>query len=159
QSKTSALETIFRLNKAASWDDFRKSLKDYDGSPQCFLYSDRSGAIALQVAGSIPVRRSDRKVGNCLVTDGALVLPGWNDNSAWQNNMKFEDMPCKTNQSEGYLVANDPRDAFVTTTNSSVAAQRISAVLSSYKKAAQRPDLPEMSALQSDEMAYLSSMV
>lgn len=159
QSKGSALETIFQLNKAAGWDEFRRTLKEYDGSPQCFLYTDRSGAIAMQAAGSIPVRKGDRKVGNCLVTDGALVLPGWNDRYAWQNNVKFEDLPSKTNQSEGYLVANDPRDAFVTTSNSTVAAQRILAVLSSYKKAEQRPDLPEMSALQADEMAYLSWMV
>ena len=158
-AKGSVLETILALNRAGSWAEFHKILKDYDGSPQSFLYADRLGNAGLQVAGAIPVRKCDRKANNYLFTDGAVVLPGWNDDCAWLGNMRFEELPSRLNNSEGFVVANDPRSAFITTSNSSIAAQRIVSVLSSYKKSGQRPDLPEMSALQGDESAYLVGLV
>jgi penicillin G amidase len=158
-AKSSALETVFQLNQAANWDEFRRTLKGYEGSPHCFIFADRLSNIGLQVAGSIPIRKCDRKVNNYTFTGGAVLLPGWSDTCAWLDNLKFEDLPTKLNNGEGFIVANDPRSPFISTTNSNVAAQRIVSLLSNYKKIAQHPDLPEMSAMQGDEAAYLNALV
>lgn len=158
-TKRSSLETIFQLNQMSNPAEFRKILEGYEGSPQTFLYADRVGNTGMQVAGAIPVRKCDRKINNYLFTDGPVILPGWNDDCAWIDKLKFADLPSQWNTAEGFLVASDPRNPFITTSNSDIAAQRIVAVLQAYKKNAQHLDLPEMSSLQGDQSAYLESLV
>jgi penicillin amidase len=159
RSTFSILNTIFSLNEANSWPDFRKALHDYDGSPQIFVYADRQGNIGLQTAGRIPIRKCDRRTGNYTFSGGSTPMPGWSDDCAWQEDFKFEDLPFRFNPADGFVIANDPRQAFISTTGSTVGAQRVLAVLSNYRKIAQHPDLPDMSALQGDQLAYLSGPV
>lgn len=155
----SILETIEQLNKTTDWTGFRKVLKTYDGSPQVFVYADCQGNIGMQTAGAIPIRKCDRKLSNQFISNGDTVLCGWSNNCAWTDYFKFEELPYSFNPADSFIVANDPRSSMLSTNANTRATERILTVLSHYKKTAEHPDLPDMSALQGDMQASLAALV
>lgn len=159
QNKGSVIDTIFALQKANTWEEFRQILKGYDGSPQTFLYADRQGNFATQVAGTIILRKCDRQMSNTTISEGARLLPGFDDKCSWQETIRFEAMPSNLNCDDGFVVANDPRRDFISTNGNNASAQRILSVLSDYKTNGHHPDLAEMSVLQGDEMAALANLL
>lgn len=159
QQKQSAFETIWAINKAKDWGEFRNALKTYTGSPHTFLCADSKGNIGLQVAGTIPTRKSDKEKDGFRFSDGSTLLPGWLDSNLWGDPIAFDDLPSAFNSSDGFLVADDSKYTGMYLNSNKVIPRRISDVLTQYRRSSQHPDLPEMSSLQGDQQAYLEATI
>jgi len=154
---TSLLETLYRFNHAANWQQFQAGLQKYAGSPMTCLYGDTAGNIGYQQAGSVPVRANGSGYGRY---ESCLLTPGWTGFGDWVGVMPFADMGHGYNPPQGYFVANmfDAKNVLPVNVNY-YRAQRIDAVLSTFKKANQKIGLPDMALLQSDQLAPLAPTV
>jgi penicillin G amidase len=159
QQKQSVFDTLWKINKAKDWGEFRDALKTYTGSPQTFLCADSKGNIGLQVAGTIPTRKSDKEKDGFRFSDGSTLLPGWLDQNLWGDPIVFDDLPSAFNSSDGFLVADDAKYSGMYLNSNKVIPRRISDVLAQYRRSNQHPDLPEMSSLQGDQQAYLEATI
>jgi len=157
----SVFETMWQLDKASTWAEFRNILKNYNGSPQTFLYVDRKGNIGSQIAGNIPVRKcdNDKRFNNNILTSGSKLLPGWLDDCLWTERVSFDDMPSSFNDPQEYVIAGDRRSSMLPTNSNNNAPERILAVLSQYRKSSPTLDLAQMSLLQADQWAPLSGLI
>ncbi len=72
------------LARARDWRKARAALERFDSPVQNFLYADRTGRIALRVAGRVP-RRSGG--------DGTLPVPGWDAAYDWRGVVAFDELP------------------------------------------------------------------
>lgn len=147
--KTPVLETLWHINRAKNWQQFSDAIAKYSGASRTFVFADRSGNIGYHAAGDIPIRRST----------GSLLSPGWLPASDWTARVRFEDMAHGFNPSQHYAVADGPEFSGRAAFNNPYRPLRISAVLNSYTRSAQRPGLPEMAVLQADQYAPLSTLV
>ncbi len=87
---------IWRLNRAASWQDFRTALSQFDVPSQNVVYADVEGNIGYQAPGKIPIRANG---------DGSLPVPGWTDEYEWTGYIPFEELPNSFNPPQGYIAA------------------------------------------------------
>ncbi|MCL5428542.1 MAG: penicillin acylase family protein [Chloroflexi bacterium] len=90
------LQSIFKINRAQNFDEFREAARDFVVPSQSLLYADVDGNIGYQMPGHIPLRNQ---------TDGKFPTPGWTDKYAWQGFISFEELPYGLNPSSGYIVA------------------------------------------------------
>ncbi len=93
-------ETIYRLNRARDWKDFRAAFKNYGGPVQNFIYADVDGHIGYYGAGRIPVRKSG---------DGSLPYDGSTDAGEWIGFIPFDRLPQVYNPPSGMIVTANQR--------------------------------------------------
>jgi penicillin amidase len=88
------LESVYDLQSASNWEEFRSALEKWDVPGQNFVYADRDGNIGYQMTGKLPVRKS-----------GTGFVPGsGSDGSAdWTGTVPFASMPSSYNPPEGYI--------------------------------------------------------
>jgi penicillin G amidase len=87
--------TIYELNTAGSWEDFRAAVHDAWQCPgQNMMYADADGNIGYQLTGLYPNRRSG---------DGTVPVPGWTDQYEWEGWIPFDDLPRAFNPDDGFL--------------------------------------------------------
>jgi penicillin amidase len=89
------LQSIFKINRAQNFDEFREAARDFVSPSQNLLYADVDGNIGYQLPGLIPIRNQ---------TDGRYPTPGWTDEFAWQGFIPFEELPYGLNPASGYIV-------------------------------------------------------
>jgi penicillin amidase len=87
--------SIFALNVAQDFDDFRDAARLFDVPAQNLLYADVDGNIGYQTPGLLPIRGAG---------DGSMPQPGWDSAYAWQGYIPFEELPTSYNPPEGYIV-------------------------------------------------------
>ncbi len=150
------LETLYRLNRAGNWQQFRNILKAYRGATQTFLYADRNGNIGSQIAGNIPLRKQSELTGRLKASQ---VLLGWPGRYDWTARLEFQEMPSSYNPKEGFLIANAINLNGFQAPVTPYPVQRAQFVLASYKPANRKPGLPDMADLQADEYAPLQVLV
>ncbi len=153
---TPQLETFYRLNRVADWQQFRDVLKGYKGSPQTFLFADKKGTGGLQLAGNVPERKESELTKKL---KASLLLPGWTGSYDWTGRMDFANMPVSFNPKEGFVVANYTNLPGYETPVTPYPVQRLNSLLTSYKQSNRRPGLPDMADLQGDEYAPLAALV
>ncbi len=100
------MDSLFALNQAQSWDDFRAAARLFAVPSQNLVYADVDGHIGYQAPGTIPVRR---------LGDGRWPVPGWDARYGWSGTVPFEQLPWTYDPSDGVIVtANqavvDPAD-------------------------------------------------
>jgi penicillin amidase len=88
-------KSVFLMNKAQNWDEFRSALSYWDVPSQNFVYADVDGNIGYQTPGRIPIRAS----GN-----GTMPSPGWTGTHEWVNYIPFDELPTAFNPPDGYIV-------------------------------------------------------
>lgn len=88
------LRTVYLLNHADNWTDFRDALTTFQAVSQNVVYADAKGNIGLQTAGGVPVRRE----GN-----GIQPVPGDTDRFEWVGQLPFDSLPFTFNPEEGYV--------------------------------------------------------
>ncbi len=159
QVSHSVFETIWQLDKASNWSEFRSILRNYNGSPQNFLYVDRQGNIGSQMAGNIPMRKCDRRLDRYILSSGSKLLAGWLDDCLWVERVSFDDMSFSFNSPDEFVIAGDSRSAVLPTNRNNNSPERILAVLSQYRKTSQKLDLGEMALLQADQSAPLNALI
>jgi penicillin G amidase len=86
--------TVFNLNTAGSWEDFRAAVHDAWVCPgQNMVYADVDGNIGYQLTGLYPIRRQG---------DGTVPVPGWTDEYEWEGWIPFDDLPRAFNPKDGF---------------------------------------------------------
>ncbi len=84
---------FIELNRATSWDEFRRALERFPGPGFNFVYADRAGNIGLQVAGRLPIRT---KPGDLPQPPGAP--------DEWAGIIPFAELPSYYNPPSGMLI-------------------------------------------------------
>jgi len=87
------VRTVYLLNHAGNWEEFRDALRTFTSVSQNVVYADRFGNIGLQVAAGVPIRHSG----------GILVYPGDTSLYDWQGVVPFEELPYSFNPESGYV--------------------------------------------------------
>jgi len=88
--------SIWDINLANNWEDFRQAARSFSVPSQNLIYADVDGNIGYQMPGNIPIRVEGH--------DGSLPVPGWNGNYEWQGYIPFEELPHILNPKAGYIV-------------------------------------------------------
>ncbi len=91
---SSELRTVYLLNRARDWNDFRAAIRSFVSISQNIVYADMDGNIGLHCAAGIPVRKKG---------DGLTVLPGWTDEYEWKGVVPPEKLPNSYNPREGFV--------------------------------------------------------
>lgn len=88
-------QSLFKLNRAQNFDEFRAAARDFVVPSQNLLYADVDGNIGYQMPGLVPIRAAG---------DGLYPAPGWTDEYAWQGYIPFDELPYSLNPASGYIV-------------------------------------------------------
>jgi penicillin G amidase len=89
------IRSVYLLNRAAGWTDFRNALSTFRTISQNFVYADTEGNIGLSAGGGIPVRKSN----------GNLIRDGETDEFDWKGFIPFDQLPYSYNPQNGYVAS------------------------------------------------------
>lgn len=92
--------SIYLLNRASDWDDFRAALTTMTSVSQNITYADIHGNIGQQTAGGVPLRNQET---------GIFVLPGDTSENDWIGMLDFELLPFEFNPPAGYVSSANNR--------------------------------------------------
>jgi penicillin amidase len=95
------LRSVYMLDHAHNWDEFRSALRYWQAPSQNFVFADVNGNIGYQMPGNIPIRAKGQ---------GLVPSPGWTGEYEWTGYIPFEELP---------FVYNPPTH-FVATANNKV---------------------------------------
>jgi len=90
---SSEIRSVFLLNRANNWIDFRDAVKTFNSVSQNIVYADVAGNIGLQCSAGVPVR-----AGN-----GIQIYPGDSSKYDWKGLVPFEELPFEFNPDRGYV--------------------------------------------------------
>jgi penicillin amidase len=94
------LRSIYLLNRASNWDEFRDALSTFGAVSQNVIYADVEGNIGMQTAGAVPMRNAGNPI---------LPLPGNTREYDWTGMIPFEELPYTYNPPEGYVASANNR--------------------------------------------------
>nr|WP_308805694.1 penicillin acylase family protein [Acrocarpospora corrugata] len=86
--------SVFLLNKAENWEQFRAAAALFEAPSQNLIYADVDGNIGYQAPGKIPVRSG----GN-----GQWPSAGWTGEQEWTGFIPFAELPYAYNPPEGFI--------------------------------------------------------
>ncbi len=87
------IRTVYLLNRAKNWSDFRDAVKTFISVSQNIVYADVSGNIGLQTSAGIPIRKGS----------GIEIYPGDTSLYDWTGMVPFENLPFEYNPERGYV--------------------------------------------------------
>ena len=87
------LRTVYMLNRAASWEEFRTAISSFRSVSQNIVYADVDGNIGLNIGGGIPIRKGT----------GSFIRNGETDEYDWKGYVPFEQMPSSFNPESGLV--------------------------------------------------------
>jgi penicillin amidase len=90
------MDSVFELNKAQNFDEFRKAARDFAVPSQNLIYADTEGNIGYQAPGQIPIRGKG--------FDGRYPSPGWDPDARWTGYVPQSALPWEYNPDRGYIV-------------------------------------------------------
>ncbi len=96
------LRTVYLLNRAANWDDFKDAMNTFIAISQNTNYADVDGNIGLYCCAGVPLRKGG---------DSNAILPGWTDEFDWLGYIPFEDLPHMFNPEGGCVSSANNRTA------------------------------------------------
>ena len=88
------MRTVYLLNRAGNWQEFKEALRTFASISQNVVYADQQGNIGLFCAAGIPVRKRTEVFG---------ILPGWTDEYNWKGMVPFEELPYSYNPPNGFV--------------------------------------------------------
>jgi penicillin amidase len=91
---THLFESVFDLQTAQNWTDFKKALSEWDVPGQNFVYADTQGNIGYQATGKLPIRKKG---------DGSVPVPAWTGEYDWTGYIPFDELPSAYNPPEHYI--------------------------------------------------------
>ncbi len=87
------IRSVYLLNRAKNWTDFRNAVKTFKSVSQNIVYADVAGNIGLQCSAGIPIREGN----------GIEVYPGNTAKYDWTGLVPFEELPFEFNPERGYV--------------------------------------------------------
>jgi penicillin G amidase len=91
---TTEVEAIYRINKSASFSEFRDALQYFQVPGLNFTYADTGGTIAFRSAAKLPIRPRGNPV---------IPFPGWDGSYDWSGYVPFENLPELVNPPTDYI--------------------------------------------------------
>lgn len=88
-------KSIFALNTAKNWKDFRTAASLFAVPAQNLIYADVQGNIGYQAPGKLPIRGA---------SNGTYPAPGWDSAYTWKGYIPFEELPFVENPEQGFIV-------------------------------------------------------
>ena len=93
------IRSVYLLNRAKNWNDFRDAVKNFKSVSQNIVYADVKGNIGLQCSAGIPVRDGS----------GIQIYPGDSSKYDWKGTVPFEELPYEFNPACGYVSSANNR--------------------------------------------------
>lgn len=93
------LRSVYLLNRAAGWEDFRDAVSTFTSVSQNIVYADVAGNIGLQTSAGVPVRYGS----------GMEIYPGDTSLYDWRGVVPFEELPFEFNPERGYVSSANNR--------------------------------------------------
>lgn len=93
QDISDEIGSLYLLNRASCWKDFRIAISTFRTLSQNFAYADTEGNIGLSTGGGIPVRKFNMNI----------IRDGETDEYDWKGYVPFEQMPFSFNPHTGYV--------------------------------------------------------
>lgn len=87
------LRSVYLLNRANSFEDFRDAVRTFRSVSQNVIYADAAGNIGLQTCAGVPLREGS----------GIGVFPGDTTQFDWKGFVPFEELPFEFNPERGYV--------------------------------------------------------
>lgn len=97
--ESNELSTVYLLNRASDWTDFRQAIRTFVSVNQNVVYADVEGNIGLHSTIGIPVRAAN----------GMGVYPGDTSLYDWKGLVPFEELPYSFNPETGFLSSANNR--------------------------------------------------
>ncbi len=88
--------TVYLLNHASNWEEFKNALKTFQNVSQNIVYADVNGNIGMYCAAGVPLRKR---------TEIYPLLPGWVDDYEWQGMLPFDKLPYSFNPENGFVAS------------------------------------------------------
>ena len=95
------IRTVFKLNRANNWSDFRDAVSTFKSVSQNVVYADVKGNIGLQCSAGVPLRAGS----------GIQIYPGDSSKYDWQGLVPFEELPYEFNPERGYVSSANNKTA------------------------------------------------
>ncbi|MBW2141306.1 MAG: penicillin acylase family protein [Deltaproteobacteria bacterium] len=96
------MRTIYLLNRAKNWSDFKEAVNTFISISQNIIYADVDGNIGLYCSAGVPIRKSG---------DGISVVPGWTGEFDWTSLVPFDDLPHSFNPGSGFVSSANNKTA------------------------------------------------
>jgi penicillin amidase len=93
------IRSLYLLNRAKNWTDFREAVKTFIAVSQNIVYSDVDGNIGLQTCAGIAIREGS----------GIEIYPGETSLYDWKGLVPFEKLPFSYNPACGYVASANNR--------------------------------------------------
>jgi len=87
--------SVYMLDTASSWEEFREALRYWQAPSQNFVYADAEGNIGYQMPGNIPIRPKG---------EGLVPVPGWSSDYEWSGYIPYEELPSVYNPPNHFVV-------------------------------------------------------
>jgi len=87
------IRSLYLLNRAKNWTDFRDAVKTFKAVSQNIVYADVAGNIGLQSCAGVPMRAGS----------GIQIYPGDSSKYDWTGLVPFEELPFEYNPARGYV--------------------------------------------------------
>lgn len=97
--------TFYELNKAKTYDDYRKALSHYVGPAQNFIFADNEKNIAITVNGKLPLKYKEQ---------GKFLLDGSSPSDDWNGWVPAEQNPFVKNPPRGFVSSANQSSADTT---------------------------------------------
>ena len=102
QEPSQELRSIYAVNRARNWQEFRDALRDHGAPSLNFVYADRDGNIGYSLAGKIPKRSA---------TPTLMPVEGWHEKNDWTGYIPFDELPHIYNPPQGVIATANHRIA------------------------------------------------
>lgn len=93
------LRTVYLLNHAENWSDFKDAVSTFISISQNIVYADTRGNIGLYCCAGIPIREGD----------GISVYPGDTTQYDWKGLVPFDQLPHTYNPESGFVSSANNR--------------------------------------------------
>jgi penicillin G amidase len=91
--KSDEIRSVYLLNRASDWNEFRTAISYFRTISQNFVYADKEGNIGLNTGGGIALRKGN----------GTMIRNGETDEFDWKGYVPFEQLPYSFNPENGYV--------------------------------------------------------
>jgi penicillin amidase len=95
------IRTVYLLNRASNWQEFRSAISTFRAISQNFVYADVEGNIGLNSGGGIALRKGN----------GTIIRSGETDEYDWKGYVPFEQLPSSYNPEIGYVSSANNKTA------------------------------------------------
>jgi len=96
------MRSLYLLNRARNWDDYKNALKTFTSVSQNIAYADIEGNIGIYCAAGVPIR-------DCW--NGLEIVPGETDKYDWKGLVPFDKLPHSYNPKSGFVSSANNRSA------------------------------------------------